>query len=927
MLSDKIKRKLRKIVGKGNVLSNEAEMRVYQYDASLDMALPDAVLLPSDAQQVSKIVYLAAQEGIPYLPRGSGTNLSGGSIPIHGGIIIEFSRMNRILEVDRENHRVLVEPGVYNLELQDALAREGFFYPPDPASQRVSTLGGNIGENSGGPHCLKYGVTTNHVLGLEAVLPSGQIIEVGGHVLQQPGYDLVGLMVGSEGTLAMVTKAWLRILPLPEIVVGLLTVFDSLNDAARAVTAIIRTGIIPAAMEMMDRPIINAVEDSVQAGYPRDAEAVLIIDVDGPQEEVHAQVETISEICTRHHAREVRIAAGDEERDNLWSGRRGAFGAVARITPNYLVTDCTVPRTELPGILGKVAEVSREVGLPIGNVFHAGDGNLHPLILFDDRNAEERERAHAAGKEIMEICAAVGGTISGEHGIGLEKKEAMPLIFSRADIGVMRKVKGAFDPNGSLNPGKIFPDNNLEEEFHSNHHRSLSPELEVELIDLLGAERAIVPEEGSECHKVGSIVPRVVVYPETEEEVCEIVRVAAACGAALVPKGGGSKALRMGIPERADIILSLEGLNGIKELDVENFVVTLQAGMGYSCLQKTLHAQGLALPVSPFYASRATLGGVAATSDNGFPNPHLTALRDIVLGMSVIMADGLRVHFGGVTMKNVAGYDMCKLFLGSYGTLGIITDMTLRLKPFPESEAAVWCATDDPFQALTCCAKFSEVCDLDSTVQLLNPESARQMFSQAGLDEEARELSCPDRWTLIVHCSGRSSQLDARIRRHKTLLGELKTGMPRVVTGDEARALRLALSDFFEAEEGTSLGIQISTPITRVEEVIDTTISLARSHRQRIKMACAPGCGSTCVVFMPEEGDISKEKMHKLAVDATTRYKSLGCNYHLENAPLNLLGLIEPWHNHSHSLTVMTRLKRTLDPHNLLNPGKLINLD
>lgn len=925
MLSDRIVRRLRKIVGKDALLTGHVALQAYRYDASLEMAMPDAVVLPQYAQQVSQLVRLATQEGIPYLPRGSGTNLSGGSIAVRGGIVIELSRMNRILKIDLGNHRVLLEPGVYNLELQDRLARQGFFYPPDPASQRVSTLGGNIAENSGGPHCLKYGVTTNHILGLEAVLPSGEIVEVGGEALQQPGYDLVGLLVGSEGTLAVVTKAWLRILPLPEAVKSFLTVFDSIESAAESVTSIIKAGILPAAMEMMDRPIIHAVEDSVHAGYPRDAEAVLIIDLDGPSEEIPFQEEAIKEICLRHGAREVRIALGKAERDGIWAGRRGAFGAVARITPNYLVTDCTVPRTQLPFILSKIAQISRKVSLPIGNVFHAGDGNLHPLILFDDRSPEERQRAHAAGREIMEICASVGGTISGEHGIGLEKREAMSLLFSREDMDAMRQVKKAFDPAGFLNPGKIFPEDKPEEAPAVKEVLPAAHQLEKELLNLLGPERVRIPVEGHEDWTVGGIIPRVVVHPETEDEISEAVRAAAAFKAAIVPRGSGSKTMRMGLPERADVLLSLKGLDSIKTLDAENFVATVRAGMSYASLQSELRRQGLWLPLQPFYASEATVGGVAATNDSGFPNPHLNALRDLVLGMTVITADGRRAHFGGVTVKNVAGYDMCKLFLGSHGTLGIITDITLKLAPAPEEEAALLIVTENLQEAIERCAKFFGVCDVDSALELMNWECARQVFQAAGLEEVAERHCHPGHWLLILHTAGRSSLFEARLGRYKGLLEGGVAKLSEVVKGHHAEALKLARSGFFrDGPEG--LALQVSTTPMLIEEVLQTSLELARAHSRRVKIASAPANGMVCLLFTRGDSEVSEEEVYKLAVDVKDRYRRTGCSYHLEHAPLTVLRRVETWHNRSRGVAMMKRLKQTFDPLNLFNPGKLISL-
>jgi glycolate oxidase subunit GlcD len=366
--------------------------------------------------------------------------------------------MAGILEIDIENQRAVVEPGLFNLDLQNELARYGYYYAPDPASQKVSTMGGNLGENSGGPHCLKYGVTTNHVLGAEVVLPNGDVIWTGGKAHDNPGYDLVGVLVGSEGTFGIATKLILRIMRKPEAVQTFLAVYDSLEDAGDTVSAIIGAGIIPATLEMMDRLVMKAVEDSIHAGYPLDAEAVLIIELDGIKDGMDRLARRITEICKANHAREVKLATSEAERMRLWAGRKGAFGAVARLRPNYLVCDGTVPRMKLPDVLKKVVEIGKKYNLEIGNVFHAGDGNLHPLILFDARNEEELKKVHLAGAEILKACADAGGTISGEHGVGTEKIDGMSLVFSRDDMGAMKRVKMAFDPDEICNPGKVLPE-------------------------------------------------------------------------------------------------------------------------------------------------------------------------------------------------------------------------------------------------------------------------------------------------------------------------------------------------------------------------------------------------------------------------------------------------------------------------------------
>lgn len=457
MKKKEIIREVESIVGKGNVLHSQTDLLAYEYDASLYRGLPDAVAFAISTEQVSKLVKFANRAEVPFLARGSGTNLSGGTVPARGGMVIALSRMNRILEIDLNNQRAVVEPGVYNLALQNALAPHGYYYAPDPASQRVSTMGGNVGENAGGPLCLKYGVTTNHVLGLEVVLPDGEVVQIGNKALDHPGYDLKGIIVGSEGTLGIVTKITVRIMRKPESVKTLLAIYDSVDNAGQTVSDIIAEGIIPATLEMMDKVVMKAVEEAVHAGYPLDAEAVLIIELDGLADGMDRLAQRIVDICKKNQVREVKVAASEVERNELWAGRKGAFGAMGRLLPSYLVNDGTVPRTQLPRVLRKVAEIAEKYDLLIGNVFHAGDGNLHPLILFDERDPEMLERVRKASYEILKVCVQVGGTISGEHGIGTEKLEAMGFLFDRGDLNAMWKVKRSFDPKNLSNPGKVLP--------------------------------------------------------------------------------------------------------------------------------------------------------------------------------------------------------------------------------------------------------------------------------------------------------------------------------------------------------------------------------------------------------------------------------------------------------------------------------------
>ena len=389
-----------RLVGRQNVLSSAMHFKLYEYDASLIRSKPDCIVIPTSTEQVAKVVKFAYDNRIPIIARGSGTNLSGGSVSIQGGIAIVMTRMNQILEMDIENQRVVVQPGVVTLDLKNVLAKHGYLYQPDPASEKVTTIGGNFGENAGGPHCLKYGVTSNHVLGAEVVLSDGQVVQMGGKSLDNPGFDLMGALGASEGTLGIVTKAVLRIMPKAEAVKTMLCIYNSIEDGGNTVTAIIGEGIIPATLEMMDNLTIKAVEEAYHVGFPTDAAAILIIELDGLKDGMDRLTERILAICRQHNVREIRVAKDQAERDKIWAGRKGAFGAVGRLRPNYLVNDGTVPRTRLPETLAKVVEIGKKYKLPIANVFHAGDGNLHPLILFDERDKDELERVHAAATEI-----------------------------------------------------------------------------------------------------------------------------------------------------------------------------------------------------------------------------------------------------------------------------------------------------------------------------------------------------------------------------------------------------------------------------------------------------------------------------------------------------------------------------------------------
>jgi glycolate oxidase len=455
---DEIAAALRRIVPGEGVILSEPERRAYESDGLTAYRQPPlVVVLPSTVAEVAAVLRYCQAEGIKIVPRGAGTSLSGGALPLADGVLLGMAKFNRILDIDYDNRCVVAQPGVTNLGITHAVEGAGFYYAPDPSSQIACSIGGNVAENSGGVHCLKYGLTTNNLLGLEIVLIDGKVVRLGGKHFDAAGYDLMGILTGSEGLLGVVTEVTVRILKKPPTARALLIGFDSVEDGGNCVAAIIGAGIIPSGMEMMDRPAIHAAEDFVKVGYPRDAEALLIVELDGPQAEVDHLIARVEAIARDNSAKSVRISQNEAERLAFWAGRKAAFPAVGRISPDYYCMDGTIPRRRLAEVLSRISELSTEHGLSVANVFHAGDGNLHPLILYDANKPGEIERAEAFGADILRLCVKVGGVLTGEHGVGVEKRDLMGTMFDEIDLAQQQRLKCAFDPDGLLNPGKVFP--------------------------------------------------------------------------------------------------------------------------------------------------------------------------------------------------------------------------------------------------------------------------------------------------------------------------------------------------------------------------------------------------------------------------------------------------------------------------------------
>ena len=854
---------LQRIVGRAHVSVSRAQTELYSYDASLAKGQPGVVVFPADAGEVSRVVKTIRQAGIPFVPRGFGTNLSGGSILVSGGVVICLSRLNRILDISPKRRCAVVQPGVTNLELQDALAPMGFFYAPDPASQKVATLGGNVAENSGGPRCLKYGVTTNHILGLEVILATGEIVRLGGVAYDPPGYDLRGALVGSEGTMGIVTEVVVRILPLPESIITLLVIYDDIADAARTVSDIISAGIVPTTLEMMDAPIINAVEDSYACGYPRDAAAVLIIEAEGFPAGLKDQLTQISELCRKNHCRDIHQARDDAERNRLWEGRRGAFGAVARLAPNYLVNDCTVPRTKLPEALTRVAQIVKKYKFEHGNVFHAGDGNLHPLMFFDSRNADQMKRVKKAGWEIMEACVELGGTISGEHGVGLEKIEAMRMIFSEPDLAAQRGLQQAFDPEKLLNPGKVIPVSDLKE-------NSAEVRYQQKFFDSPARHTA-------------------------EAEIIEKIKQAASNGKALLPTGCGTFGDFGNLCREDCESLSCAALNEVIEFDPPNQVISVGAGMSLNALQQRLFEKNQWLPLRPpFSILDHSIGGLMALACCGPERLHYGAPRDLVLGLRFINSGGQKISTGGKVVKNVAGYDLTRVMIGSAGTLGLITEVTCRIATMPQR-----CTAISARGSLSVCAAVAS----ELITSRLTPVFVVLVQQNDGFADTEHQI-----WELVIGYEGLDKTVEEQLERTESL--SEKQGLALNDRLDYAAQNGIFQSAYSRLAQ--------SAFILRGDVPLDQVAGFAgflKDRLTKVKLFLDGGCGRILGGFEDLPAGVW-DQICDLG-------NQLDGHVVMEKAPVEFKKRHDVFGTGRPEWKVMHRVKAALDPHNIFAPGRL----
>lgn len=640
-----IRAQLEAIVGSENVRTDEAEILMYSYDAGMARARPEVVITFTATEQVAPVVRILYGAGIPFLPRLAGTNLSGGTIPLKGGAILNLSRLKKIRQIDTQARLALVEPGVVNLELQKALEPFGFFYAPDPASQKVSTIGGNIGENAGGPLCLKYGVTSDNVEKLEVVTPEG---EVRTWSYRDQGPDLMSVIVGSEGTLGIVTNAWLKILPLPSHIRTASAAFPSLESAMEAVTRIISSGILPRALEAMDKVSMDAARQGKTNSFPEGTEAVLIIELDGSDPvRIKTELETVHKICAEKTCSAFKVAGDEAERALLWAARKGAYPAMARLAPDVLVEDGVVPRPRLPEALRETRAIISKYKLTAGLLFHAGDGNVHPNIIFDRRDIQEVKRVKKAGYEILKSCIRLGGTISGEHGIGVEKRVAMNWLYTREELDFFQSIKRAFDPAGLANPDKILP---VASDMAAGD----------DAVKAFGA-RPADPESSSMFSGRAAL-------SLAARGILDELRLRSGAGARTAVTGLGTRLKAERVMEGAKP-LDLRQLSGRVEIDRENLTARAEAGLSFEELARQLAEAGFYLDLP---ALKGSVGGLIASKT-------CPDIRGVLLGLEVALADGSLLELGGKTVKNVAGYDAVKLFCGSLGAYGVILAATFAL--------------------------------------------------------------------------------------------------------------------------------------------------------------------------------------------------------------------------------------------------------
>lgn len=960
---DSLVPQLREIVGPDAVIDDAEELLVYECDGLPQHKHPPrAVVFPNSTEETSDVLKLLADNRVSFAPRGAGTGLSGGALAVDRGIVIEMARLRKILRVDLQNRLVVVETGLVNAHLSRAVAPFDLFYAPDPSSQPACTIGGNIAENAGGIHCLKYGTTTDHVVSARVVLADGSVVDLDRGTA---GYDLLGVFIGSEGTFGIATEATLRLGSIPPAVRTLLADFTDVDNASRAVSAIIAAGMLPAALEMMDNAIIRAVEASVfAAGLPIDAQAVLLVELDGIEAGIDDEAEKAESILREHGARTVHRAADANERKKLWAARKGAFGAVGRLSPDIMIQDAVVPRSRLPEVLADTYRISAKYNLQLANVFHAGDGNLHPLICFDTRRGDDLEHVRQAGREIMKACVSAGGSITGEHGVGLDKSGYLPLIFSGDDMDAMLAVRAAFDPSGRCNPGKIIPvprgcgearaiatRNMLDEnavvsgngapienaailpiaknvagsETAAEVPQGRAAQRHVRIAIRLNEERIarelshIVGQENARRRSASTLVAgsngkpinverTIEVAPASTDEAAGIFKLANREHLAVVP-AGASTWLDTGNPmQDADMVVTTRRMNRIIDHSPADLVATVEAGATMTQLQDHLATASQWLPIDPPDDGTATVGGVIATGLGGAQSFGFGLPRSFVIGMRILLADGRHVKAGGNVVKNVAGYDLCKLFTGSYGTLGLITEVTLKLKPLPAETRTV--IANGTLAALINGAQTAIANRMfPVAAELVSPLLARRLEIE----------SAGEKYSLLIRFAG-SPQAVTSQAAHALALLRKESSSAALSDDDKKLWPRLAAAP---ASFTDKLSWRATLRPSELPEFLEELAALGRDEASHPQLMWHAGVGDGRVRAMAYPPVYHREAVRALT-NLREKAEALEGNLIIESAPRDLRNEIDSWGEVGAPAALMRRVKERLDPQGMLSPGKFV---
>ena len=896
-------RSLKTLLPPGRVFTDQASLISYEVDAGMDRGRPEGVVFPHSVRDVVGVVRWADKHTVPLIARGAGTGLSGGAVADRGGIIVEFAHMKRILEIDERGRSAVVEPAVINLALDEQVKLMGMYFPPDPASQRASTVGGNVAENSGGPHCFKYGVTSNYVQGLDVVLADGRHVHIGGRALDYPEYDLCGLLTGSEGMLALITAITVRLVRNPPAIKTLLAVFDSVEQAGRGVSAVIAAGLVPATMEI--------IEPFAHAGLPTEAQAILIIDVDGYPASLDQQIAEVAHILQAHGGRDLRVASSSEERNQIWFARKSAAGAITRLAPAYYTIDITVPRSRLTETLFEVNQICNKYQLRVGYVFHAGDGNLHPLVLIPDPEDRELvERVHRAGHEIVELAVSKDGSLSGEHGIGIEKREFMPLMFNDAELAAMWDVKEVFDPKNVLNPGKIFPaPTGFTLTFSSNEDTRWGGSGEEKGGDPWVAQNGIIAgNELSTSHSGGdaSVPSPLHTTPAPTGRVVLPVTVGDAAGVLLSATKDKRKIYISGRLEASkgqldSLVLSTAQLRGIKTYAAEDLYVTVGAGTTLAEIQSFLALEQKQVPLAAPWTG-TTIGGLIATNVNAPLRMRYGAIRDLVLCATVALADGRVIRVGRPVIKNVAGFDLTKVFVGSHGTLGLIADLTLKLVVKPRTQRTLLVPFDDYRHGLTLTRKL---------LPLALVASAIVLCKDCAIPGVAYSTQSP--YMSAYTAEGVPEDVQAELDQVREVLRTVGGAEPIEVEG-------LSGTDIWAAHLQGSRGkllVRAGVAAKDVAAYIDDQADVLNEGAFLADM----GNGSVYAVGTHVE---DAEEAHTWVEMLRQPASGMGGYAVVMDMPDDWREVIERWGYEPEAVDLMRRLKRRWDPEGILNVGEFV---